>query len=188
MTTATGFPLESGSDRRVEDITPPLARAICAVVLGGLFAGALDLAYAFTFYSARGVPPLRILQSIASGIFGQEAYRGGIEFGIVGAALHFSMAVVMAAVFVMSSAKFPLLLRSPLTSGVAYGLGLFVVMNYVVVPLSAAFPGTRPTGWLYAGSVFAHTALVGVPIALITKWLFAADKPALAPSREKTSH
>jgi hypothetical protein len=159
-------------------------RLTYAVTLGGLLAGALDLIYAFTVFGARGVTPLRILQSIASGVFGPEAYRGGIEFGVVGAALHFSMTLVMAAVFVVSSAKFPPLLRSPLTSGVALGLGLFVVMNYVVVPLSAAYPGTRPTGWLFAGSVFAHTALVGVPIALIAKWLITTDKPAHAPSRE----
>lgn len=159
-------------------------RLIIAVALGGLLAAALDLVYAFTVYGARGVTPLQIVQSIASGVFGREAYRGGIEFGVVGAAMHFSMTVVMAAVFVVSSAKSPPLLRSPLTAGVVYGMGLFVVMNYIVVPLSAAYPGTRPTGWLYAGSIFAHTALVGVPIAMIAKWLIAADKPALAPSRE----
>jgi hypothetical protein len=154
-----------------------LARLVLAVTFGGLMAGGLDLAYAFTVYGARSVAPLRILQSIASGVFGREAYLGGLELGVAGAALHFAMAALMAAAFVVASLKAPRLLTAPLACGAAYGLGLFVVMNYIVVPLSAAYPGTRPTGWLFVGSVLAHMALVGAPIALITRWLTTGEPP-----------
>ena len=54
---------------------------VAAIVVGGIAAGALDIVYAFTVYGVRGVAPLTILQSIASGVLGREAFRGGAETG-----------------------------------------------------------------------------------------------------------
>lgn len=54
--------------------------------------------------------------------------------------------------------------RRPVPLGVAYGLLLYVVMNLVVVPLSAASPGSRDPTWI-ALTVAVHAFLVGLPIA-----------------------
>jgi hypothetical protein len=81
----------------------------------------------------------------------------------------------MAGAFVVLTRTFPVLFAFPIGAGVSYGIMLFLLMNFVVVPLSAA-PVMLPAGWLLLGSLFAHTALVGVPIALIA-WRCLASQP-----------
>ena len=41
-------------------------------------------------------------------------------------------------------------------------------MNYIVVPLSAAGPGSKDPLWI-ALSIAVHVVLIGVPIALFTR-------------------
>jgi hypothetical protein len=53
------------------------SKALPAILAGGLIAGALDLTYALAFYGSRGTKPIRIPQSIASGLLGTEAYQEG---------------------------------------------------------------------------------------------------------------
>ena len=146
---------------------------LLAILLGGLVAGALDITYAITAYGARGVPAMSILQSVASGVLGREAYSGGVEAAALGLGLHFLIAILMAAGYVTLTQIFPVLFRFPVASALIYGLFLFAVMNFAVVPLSAAYPGKFPEGWYLAGAFFAHTILVGLPIALIARYFLA---------------
>lgn len=146
-----------------------LRGVVLAGLIGGLAAGALDLIYAFSAYGLRGVPPYRILQSIASGLLGQSAYAGGAWSAVLGGMLHFLMTFAMAAAFAVASLRWPVLREQPLLSGAAYGLALFVVMNHVVVPLSAAVPKGPPPAPLYALGLAAHILLVGIPIALAAR-------------------
>ncbi len=151
-------------------------RTVLTIFLGGLVAGAFDLAYVFTVYGVRGISPIVILQSIASGLLGRAAYAGDVKTALLGLVLHFSMAFLMAAGFVVLVRVLPALLQRPLLMGPVYGVLLFVVMYYLVVPLSAAVIQT-PSGWLLAGALFAHTVLVGTPIALFARELLTAKAP-----------
>jgi len=67
-------------------------------VLGaGAAAATLDLVYACTLvYFLRGMSPQRLLQSIASGIYGQESYAGGWATAAVGFAAHYFILIVAA--------------------------------------------------------------------------------------------
>ena len=47
---------------------------------GGLLAGGLDITAAFVIYGVRGATPVRILQSIASGLLGVAAFQGGLVY------------------------------------------------------------------------------------------------------------
>jgi hypothetical protein len=58
--------------------------------------------------------------------------------------------------------------QRPVICGGLYGLVLYAVMNYVVVPLSAAPPGSDDRTWI-ALSVAVHVALIGIPIALVAR-------------------
>jgi uncharacterized membrane protein YagU involved in acid resistance len=140
------------------------------VVVGGLVAGALDITFACTYWAiARDVPPERILQSVASGLLGEASYDGGSATAALGLALHFSITLVMSAVYDFASRRLPVLARKPLPLGAAYGVALWLAMNYVVVPLSAAAvgqPGNDLWTWL---SIAAHVLLVGIPIALCVR-------------------
>jgi hypothetical protein len=62
-------------------------------------------------------------------------------------------------------------------AGALYGLLIFVVMNFVIVPLSAA-NASLPQGGLLLGSLCAHVFLVGIPIAFV-----ASRQPVTAPSQ-----
>jgi hypothetical protein len=56
-------------------------------------------------------------------------------------------------------------------SGIAYGLALYLAMNFVVMPLSAihATGGKGPLYIVITG-VLVHMFLVGLPIALMARW------------------
>ena len=154
-------------------------RQIWTVILGGLIAGALDIADAFIFFGMRGVKPLSIAQSIAAGLLGDEAYSGGIETFAMGLALHFAIAVIMALVFFTAAKLLPLLGRHALIFGALYGVGLYLVMTYGVLPLSHFKMGHNPdfppavTPGLF-NALFAHIVLVGMTIGLFTKRALAS--------------
>lgn len=56
----------------------------------------------------------------------------------------------------------------PWLCGAVYGVFLYVVMNYVVVPLSRAGPGSKDVLWITL-SVLAHMLLVGIPCAVFVR-------------------
>lgn len=138
------------------------------ILLGGLSAGTLDIVYATLAWSARGVMPQRTLQSIASGLLGKDAYQGGWSTALLGLGLHYFIATGMAAGFVILVQLWPAIMRRKYLSGSAYGLAMFAIMNYVVMPLSAIGRFGNPQGWMLAGALFAHIVLVGLSIALVS--------------------
>ncbi len=170
-------------------------KIVWAILLGGLAAGALDILYAFIVYGplSYGITPQQVLQSVAAGWIGREASRaGGMEAAFLGLGTHFMIATLMAAIYVLVALRIAALTRQAVLSGLLYGLSLYVAMNYVVVPLSAAATGAFATPseiaprlqesfnevrggggeqypWMLAGTIFTHTVLVGLPIALIAK-------------------
>jgi hypothetical protein len=171
-------------------------KIVWAILLGGLAAGALDILYAFVVYGplTYGVAPEQVLHSVAAGLIGRDAARaGGIETALLGLGLHFLIATLMAAFYVLLATRITALTRQAVLWGLIYGFFLYVAMNYIVVPLSAAgenghfasslgeitarlqeaFSKVQGANdrypWLLWGTILTHTVLVGVPIALIAK-------------------
>ncbi|MHB1058473.1 MAG: hypothetical protein ACYC0F_11420 [Rhodanobacter sp.] len=135
----------------------------------GLLLGTLDLVYACTYWGLlHGVPPSRILQGIAAGLLGARAFAGGAATAWLGALLHYAIMQAMVFAYAAASRRAALLLRRPWPCGLLYGLLLYVAMNAIVLPLSAA--GRVPTlpGWVI-GSIVVHMALIGLPIALAVR-------------------
>ena len=147
------------------------SNAARAILTGGLIAGAIDITYACVFsYVRRGVPPARILQSVASGALGQSAFDGGTPTAALGLLFHFLIALIWAAVYYAASRKLTVLARVPYLCGVVYGLVIFALMNYAVIPLSAA-PFGAPPPWSPAFNfgLLVHMLGIGLPIALATR-------------------
>jgi hypothetical protein len=139
------------------------------VLAGGLLAGTFDIVYACVFWALkRDVSPERIFQSVASGLLGEASFSGGWPTAALGLGLHFLIATTMSVTYYAAARRRPALWRHPLPYGLAYGLGLYVVMNRVVVPLSAAGAGSKDPLWVGL-SVAVHALLIGVPIALCTR-------------------
>jgi uncharacterized membrane protein YagU involved in acid resistance len=143
---------------------PSLMR-LCAI--GGVLVGVLDLLAAVLIGTFTGAPPVRVAQSIASGLLGRAAYDGGWGTAAIGVGLHFGIAFSVASVYVLASRRLPALRTRPLLSGAVYGLGVFVFMYRVVLPLAGL--QAWPTHWPgFARGVGAHLLAVGWPIALWT--------------------
>jgi uncharacterized membrane protein YagU involved in acid resistance len=144
-----------------------------AVVAGGLAAGVIDIAYACIFWAIKaGVPPGRIFQSVAAGLLGrQAAAAGGASTAALGLALHFFIALTVAVVYYTAARYADTLWRRPWTYGALYGVAVFGVMHYIVVPLSAAGAGgVAPFDLLWDGlSLVVHAFGIGVPVALAAR-------------------
>ena len=129
----------------------------------------LDITDAIVFYYLRGVSPVTILQSIASGLLGANAFRGGSQTAILGLVLHFVIAFGAATVFYLVSTRVRGLWRQPLLAGAAYGLVVYAVMNFVVLPLSAFAVRPFQVNAAFFNLIFAHIVCVGWPIALAAR-------------------
>lgn len=139
------------------------------ILAGGLLAGTLDLVFAMAFWALKAdVPALEVLQRVASGLLGPAAFHGGLSTAGLGLALHYGIALTMAIVYFLAVRRLPALWQRPVRSGSVYGLALYVVMNQVVVPLSAAAPGSTDPTWI-ASSVAVHVVLIGIPIAVFVR-------------------
>jgi hypothetical protein len=139
------------------------------VLLGGLVAGAFDITYACTFwYLKRGVLPKRVFQSVASGLLGDASFTGGWPTAILGLGLHFFIATSMAVTYSLFARKWSELWEQPWTWGPLYGVLLYGIMNYIVVPLSAANPGSRNLTWVLL-SIAVHAFLIGTPCAVFAR-------------------
>lgn len=159
-------------DPSIERTSGPCAMNVTpvrGVLLGGFVAGALDIAFAISFAAYHGTPPLRLLQVVASGLFGKAAFAGGPAMAGMGLALHFVMSIMWAAVYLAVGRRRPPVVRHPFASGIAFGIMVFLVMRLVVLPLSAfPFPVTfKPVAT--ALDLVSHTLLFGVPIALAAR-------------------
>jgi hypothetical protein len=108
--------------------------SLIAILLGGFIAGTIDIGAAALI---ERVSPLVILHFIAGGLLGKSALAGGASVELLGLALQWAMSLIIAAVYVLASRRLPFMQRFWFASGLAYGIVIFFVMNYIVVPLSA---------------------------------------------------
>ncbi len=151
-----------------------------AVFWGGLSAGILDAVDAIVAFGTLGFNPIQIYQSVASGVLGAAAFKGGLPTAMLGVVFHFLIAFTAAGVYYAASRRLPALVRQPIGYGLAFGVGVYVVMNYIVLPLSAAAPSPFSVG-MFLNGVIGHALLVGLPIGLATRLAGPATRLAGQP-------
>ena len=146
---------------------PGSLSAARAILYGTLAVGALDALDAIVFVGLRsGATPVRIFQSIAGGWLGRAAYTGGLSAAALGVATHFFIAFGIVATYFVCSRRVHLLTRHPVLCGIAYGLIVYVVMNRVVIPLSAIGAAAWPPLPVLANGLLIHAFGIGIPSAL----------------------
>lgn len=152
--------------------TIPLSRrskALQTILWAGLIAGVLDLAAACAVSWLRGgVTPFAVFNYIASGIYGRGAFGGGTMMAVQGVALHFIIATIWAAVYYLASRRLKFLVTQTITSGVLYGVVVYLFMNFVVIPLSAVARRPVPLSGQIIG-VLIIIFCIGLPIAFIVR-------------------
>jgi hypothetical protein len=141
------------------------SEAFRAILTAGLVVGVLDISSAFVIWWQRGVGARRGLQGIAAGLLGGSAFDGGLATAGLGLALHFFVAFVVVSVFYVVSRKVEFLTIHPVVSGVLYGIGVYIVMYWFVLP--TAFPTFRHRMGNELLAIAIHISLIGLPCALI---------------------
>ena len=117
------------------------------------------------YLAVGGSNPVRILNYVASGVFGQEALDGGAGMAVMGMLFHLFNAYCFALFFYL---VFPLITKAfkgPYAWGVVYGVGVWCVMNLIVVPLSNVTQRTLQLG-SSAIAMFVLIVCIGLPISI----------------------
>ena len=146
------------------------SNALLAIFWGGLACGVFDITQAMVaFYLQSGLKPITVLQSVASGLLGRASFQGGARTAALGAFLHFFIAFSWAAIYYLASRRLLFMTEKPVIAGLIYGEFVWIVMTFVVLPLSAIH---RWPTWSKASIItgpIGHMFLVGLPIALAVK-------------------
>lgn len=132
-----------------------------------LVCGALDIVYAIVTTMMKGGTAGMVLRGVASGPFGEAANGWGASGAALGLGVHFAIMTVMVAAYFMLAANWDFGPVPPWLVGAAYGVALYCVMYFIVLPWRwpSIYPFTDPVK--VAVSLFPHIALVGIPLALI---------------------
>lgn len=150
--------------------TTTSSNALLAIFWGGLACGVFDITQACIAWGLQNhLPPMRIFQSVAAGLLGPKSFQGGISTAALGLFLHFVIAFSWAAIYYIASRKLTFMVESPVIAGLLYGELVWLVMNCVVIPLSALHHGPRFDKASIITGPIGHLFLVGLPIALAVK-------------------
>ena len=106
---------------------------------------------------------------MASGALGESAFAGGIATVFLGVLIHFFNSVVIAGVFILSANRISFLRHYPFVGSLLYGFGVFIVMNMIVTPLSAAPPLPAPTTSQLIVDILDHILVVGLPLGILVR-------------------
>jgi uncharacterized membrane protein YagU involved in acid resistance len=147
-----------------------------AFVAGGLACGVLDILAAFTnAWLASGVPPVRVLKAVASGLLGADAFKGGAGVAAFGLLMHFGVAFGWAGLFCLLARRARVFTEQAVATGLVYGAFVYFAMQHAVLPLAAQFrslyiPATKAFTPGFAWPQFGiHLVFVGLAISLTVK-------------------
>ena len=142
-------------------------------VVSGLIIGAIHLviqAWIVFILILKLAPSFMVgAQFIASGLMGDAAYAGGFATALLGVILELLMTIIIAGIFIFSADRIPLLRKNIIAGSLLYGIGVFIVMNFIVLPLSAATVSAPPPMGLLIEIIVEHMLLIGLPLGIIVQ-------------------
>jgi len=140
-------------------------------VIGGLIIGLLHLVIqvGVVYDLLLKSPFIGSLQYVTSGVMGDTAFAGGLATALLGLIIEFMMTIIIAGIFIFSADRIPLLRRQVIIGSLLYGFGVFIVMNFIVQPLSAAPALPAPPLWLLIEIVLEHILLIGLPLGILVQ-------------------
>lgn len=114
------------------------------------------------------IPPAVIFKFIASGWFGREAMSGGTSMVLYGLIFHYLIAAFFTVTLFWLYPQTIKLAKNKYLVGILYGLVIWVIMNYVVLPMTNI---PKSHGHLELISLLKGIAAliicIGLPVALI---------------------
>ena len=163
----------------MEEVSVKKPNALKAILFAGLLAGILDITAACIINYSIG--PVRVFQSVASGVMGRASAEGGMLSAALGLFLHFVIAFIWTVIFYVVSRKIRFLTNQAIVSGVFYGILVYWFMQLAVLPLSA-FPYKKqliPEPNAYLVGMIVHILCIGLPIALVVRH-FSKNDPVVS--------
>jgi hypothetical protein len=145
--------------------SPPFSRLARAGVTTGIVDGLFSSILSVAFYHSTVT---RLFQGVASVLLGPDALAGGTRTAALGLLMHFGVAFLWSAVFLLlvtRSARIRRVLASPqgmIKVASLYGLFVWMVMSLAVIPLLAHRPPTINIRWWV--QLVGHAPFVGLPI------------------------
>lgn len=141
------------------------------IFLSGLISGTLDMLAAIIVYAVvlQKTTAIKILQSIASGIFKKDAYSGGSQMALYGLLLHYFIALTFAWFYFTIYPYFSFLKKNTLLSGILYGIFVWIIMNLVVLPTVFPVLPEKHLDFPLILSILILIFCIGIPIAFITR-------------------
>ncbi|ULQ55898.1 hypothetical protein KJS94_14705 [Flavihumibacter rivuli] len=143
------------------------------LVPSGLLVGTLDLIGAIIHRAlvTHKNPVSSILTYIASGLFGSEARTGGSTMIAAGIIIHYSIAMTFTIFFFWILSNTPFRFNNWVLNGIGIGGMIWLVMNYMVLPLSNIPKLPDPDIKSIMVSNFILITSIGCPIAYIySRW------------------
>ena len=142
-----------------------------SIALGGTIIGLFHLIIqdGIVFSLLEKYPFIPVFQYIASGAMGKAAFAGGLATALLGAVLEFLMTFIIAGIFIVSAYGIPLLRRYVIVGSLLYGVGVFIVMNFIVLPLSAAPPLPVSTMPQIIELLIEHILVIGLPLGILVR-------------------
>ena len=128
----------------------------------------------FITYLAYGGPD-RVFKYIAGAVFGAEAGSGGKLMIIWGAVFHYMIAFAFTAFLFLIYPKVTRWFKNKYITGLTYGLFIWALMNFAIVPLSkiGQFP---PDPTQAAVTELIVTCMVGIPVAWIAHRFYSRKR------------
>jgi hypothetical protein len=137
-----------------------------AILVGGGVAALLDILMAMHTWS------WRVPRAIAGGLLGPRVFKDeSLAIWSLGLFLHFFILWVAAAIYYAASRRMAFLRQYALVCGLFYGIAIWLVMNLVVVPLSALHNYGPFEYTALVQGLLVHMLLVGLPISFAVKQL-----------------
>jgi hypothetical protein len=151
------------------------------ILAAGLLAAVAEMLLVLPIQYKLGATPDIVFQSIASGALGKQAFHDGIYTVVLGIGIHVLISLCAAAAYLFMAMRWPVVREHWAVSGMLYGIIVYVLMTFVVIPLSA-IGFAMPRSWgRFLMSFSIHIFAFGLPIALVCRIFERRCQPTQSP-------
>lgn len=143
------------------------------ILVTGVLVGTLDGLAAVIQTLINGGSPVVVFQFIASGIFGEESFEGGMTMAVCGLIFHLCIALGWTTFFFLIYPKMKFLSQNKILAGLGYGLFIWLVMTRIVLPLSNVpqFPFRISQAII---GILILMAVIGLPLSFIASKFYSS--------------
>lgn len=146
-----------------------------AILISWLLVGSLDILAAIMQTLIGGGSILRLMQYIASGVFGAVAFEGGLGYAVAGLVFHYGIALAWTILFYIAYPRLAFGKINKIVLGIGYGTFVWLIMNRVVLPLSSIKMGPFDLQRAIIATLVLIVA-IGLPLAFMGGRYFLSSK------------